>query len=149
MPAGLRVNLWISFSISIVFLLGLGVNFKPLLKTPTCVPVRYLLDKVTTLGLIIVCLFDWCELHPVCETKNYLRLRHLIVNLYLPLDCQLLLQFDFVVFLLFLRSWLVQLRSHQILNFFFFVVVVWKDSWISQIYACFSCRCIDFLIPLE
>ena len=56
------------------------------------------------------------------KQKNYLRLRHLIVNLHLPLVCQLLLQFDFAVFLLFLRFWLVQLRSHQILTCFFFLL---------------------------
>ena len=90
-----------SFSISIVFLLEVGVKFKPLLKTLTCVSVRHVLHKFMTLGWIIVCLFDLCELHPVREIKNYLRLRHLIVDLHLPLVYQVLLQFDFVVFLLF------------------------------------------------
>ena len=98
----LLVKLWISFSISIVFLRRVIVNFKPLLKTLTCVSIRHVLDKFMTLGSIIVCLFDWCELHPVHEIKNYLRLRHLIVDIHLSLMYQVLLQFDFVAFLLYI-----------------------------------------------
>ena len=44
-----------------MFLLGVGVNFKPLLKTLTCVSVRHVLHNFRTLGWIIVCLFDWCD----------------------------------------------------------------------------------------
>ena len=37
-------------SISIVFLIGVDVNFKALLKTLTCLCVRHVLDKFITLG---------------------------------------------------------------------------------------------------
>ena len=138
------MKLWIFFSISIVILLVVGLNFKSLLKILTWISVRDVLDKFMTLGWIIVCLFDWCKLHPVHKTKYYLRFRHLIVNLHLSLMYQVLLQFNFVVFLLFLCSWLVQIRPHHV---DFFVVVVLKEGWISQICAYFSCCCVDFLIP--
>ena len=36
-------------NILIVFLLGVGMNFKPLLKTLTCVSVMHVLDKFMTL----------------------------------------------------------------------------------------------------
>ena len=67
------------------FFLGVGVNFKPLIRILTCVSVWHVLDKLMTLGWIIVYLFDWCGLPAVLETKNYLRLRHLIVDLHLSL----------------------------------------------------------------
>ena len=115
----LRMKLKISFSISVIFLFGVGVNFKPLvkLKTPTCLSVRHVLDKFMTLGWIIVCLFDWCELHPVSEAKNYLCLRHLIVDLYLSLVYQVLLQFDFVFFVRFFFPDWFNYNHVKLLNF--------------------------------
>ena len=115
----LRVKLWISFSISIVFLLGVGVNFKPLLKTLTCVSARHVLDKFMTLGWIIVRLFDWCELYPVRETKNYLCLCHLIVDFYLPLVYSLtLLSF----FCFFVPDWF---NYNHIKSWFVFLLFWW------------------------
>ena len=103
-----------------------GVNFKPLLKTLTYVSARRVLDKFMLLGWIIVCLFDWCELHPIRETKNYLRLRHLIVDVHLSLVYHLLLQFDLVVFLL--SSFVCGLSS------FFAVFLCRVSSYIYNLY---------------
>ena len=89
-------------------------------KTLAWVYVTHELNKFITLGWIIFCLFDWCELQPVCEIKNHLCLRHFIVDFRLSLVHGALLQFDFAMFFLFLRSCLVQLQPHKMLSCFFF-----------------------------
>ena len=78
--------------------------------TYICVFVRHGLDKFITLGWIIVCLFDWCGLHPFGETKNYLYL-HFTIWLLIS-SCLLCIGYYY---------------SLTLLSFFCFLIPDWFD----------------------